>query len=175
VSGGGYSYCGCQAHNGAPPMPQRAATITRLPMVFEVVKAMRTDGLDWGARVTIDFAGWIKLTIPDACGHAVGTTWCPCGPARSARTRRGAGWLTADPPAHSPAKQSLPIRTAEKKTARQVTGRRFGCEVWIRRRRAVQSWPSTARASASGSAAGSVAARSGEVDPVCSTSSSSAD
>ena len=30
------------------PMPQRAATIERLPMAFEVVKAMQTDGLEWG-------------------------------------------------------------------------------------------------------------------------------
>ena len=29
-------------------MSQRAATITSLPMAFEVVKAMQTDGLDWG-------------------------------------------------------------------------------------------------------------------------------
>ena len=29
-------------------MPQRAATIESLPSAFEVVKAMRTDGLDWG-------------------------------------------------------------------------------------------------------------------------------
>jgi putative transposase len=28
-------------------MPQRAATITSLPMAFELVKAMRADGLDW--------------------------------------------------------------------------------------------------------------------------------
>ena len=63
----------------------------------------------------------------------------------------------------------------KKKTARQVTGRQFGNEVQILRRPAVQSWPSAARTSASGTEAGSVAARSGEVDPVCSTSSSSAD
>ena len=29
-------------------MSQRTATITSLPMAFEVVKAMRADGLDWG-------------------------------------------------------------------------------------------------------------------------------
>jgi hypothetical protein len=29
-------------------MPQRTATITSLPMAFEIVKAMQTDGLDWG-------------------------------------------------------------------------------------------------------------------------------
>jgi transposase-like protein len=29
-------------------MSQRAATITSLPMAFEVVKAMQADGLDWG-------------------------------------------------------------------------------------------------------------------------------
>ena len=29
-------------------MPQRAATIESLPTAFEVVKAMRADGLDWG-------------------------------------------------------------------------------------------------------------------------------
>ena len=29
-------------------MPQRAATIASLPAAFEVVKAMRADGLDWG-------------------------------------------------------------------------------------------------------------------------------
>lgn len=29
-------------------MPQRAATITSLPMAFEVVKAMQADGLEWG-------------------------------------------------------------------------------------------------------------------------------
>jgi putative transposase len=29
-------------------MPQRAATITSLPMAFEFVKAMQADGLDWG-------------------------------------------------------------------------------------------------------------------------------
>jgi putative transposase len=29
-------------------MSQRAATITSLPMAFEIVKAMRADGLDWG-------------------------------------------------------------------------------------------------------------------------------
>jgi putative transposase len=29
-------------------MSQRAATITSLPMAFEIVKAMQTDGLDWG-------------------------------------------------------------------------------------------------------------------------------
>jgi hypothetical protein len=29
-------------------MSQRAATITSLPVAFEVVKAMRADGLDWG-------------------------------------------------------------------------------------------------------------------------------
>ena len=29
-------------------MPQRAATIKSLPAAFEVVKAMRADGLDWG-------------------------------------------------------------------------------------------------------------------------------
>jgi hypothetical protein len=40
-------------------MPQRAATIESLPTAFEVVKAMQTDWLDWGAyralgRVTLD-------------------------------------------------------------------------------------------------------------------------
>jgi len=29
-------------------MPQRAATITSLPMAFEIVKAMQADGLEWG-------------------------------------------------------------------------------------------------------------------------------
>src|SRR5271157_2341022 len=29
-------------------MPQRAATLESLPVAFEVVKAMRADGLDWG-------------------------------------------------------------------------------------------------------------------------------
>jgi len=29
-------------------MSQRTATITSLPMAFEVVKAMQADGLDWG-------------------------------------------------------------------------------------------------------------------------------
>ena len=29
-------------------MSQRAATITSLPMAFEVVKAMQAEGLDWG-------------------------------------------------------------------------------------------------------------------------------
>ena len=29
-------------------MSQRTATITTLPMAFEVVKAMQADGLDWG-------------------------------------------------------------------------------------------------------------------------------
>jgi len=29
-------------------MSQRTATITSLPMAFEIVKAMRADGLDWG-------------------------------------------------------------------------------------------------------------------------------
>jgi hypothetical protein len=29
-------------------MSQRAATITSLPVAFEVVKAMQADGLDWG-------------------------------------------------------------------------------------------------------------------------------
>jgi len=29
-------------------MSQRAATITSLPMAFEVVKSMQADGLDWG-------------------------------------------------------------------------------------------------------------------------------
>jgi len=28
-------------------MSQRAATITSLPMAFEVVKAMQADGLEW--------------------------------------------------------------------------------------------------------------------------------
>ena len=28
-------------------MPQQAATITSLPIAFEVVKAMQADGLDW--------------------------------------------------------------------------------------------------------------------------------
>ena len=28
-------------------MSQRAATITSLPMAFEIVKAMQADGLDW--------------------------------------------------------------------------------------------------------------------------------
>ena len=32
-------------------MPRRAATIESLPTAFEVVKAMRADGLDW-ARVS---------------------------------------------------------------------------------------------------------------------------
>ena len=29
-------------------MSRRAATITSLPVAFEVVKAMQADGLDWG-------------------------------------------------------------------------------------------------------------------------------
>jgi len=29
-------------------MSQRAATITSVPIAFEVVKAMQADGLDWG-------------------------------------------------------------------------------------------------------------------------------
>jgi hypothetical protein len=29
-------------------MSQRAATITTLPIAFEIVKAMQADGLDWG-------------------------------------------------------------------------------------------------------------------------------
>ena len=29
-------------------MPQRAATVERLPMAFELVKSMQSDGLDWG-------------------------------------------------------------------------------------------------------------------------------
>ena len=29
-------------------MSQRTATITSLPMAFEIVKAMQADGLDWG-------------------------------------------------------------------------------------------------------------------------------
>ncbi len=29
-------------------MPQRAATIERLPMAFQMVKAMQAEGLDWG-------------------------------------------------------------------------------------------------------------------------------
>lgn len=31
-----------------PPMSQRAATVTSLPMAFEIVKAMQAQGLDWG-------------------------------------------------------------------------------------------------------------------------------
>src|ERR1700747_368000 len=50
VSGeeGGTPTCDCQDTNGAPPMSQRAATITSLPMAFEVVKAMQGEGLEWG-------------------------------------------------------------------------------------------------------------------------------
>src|SRR5579883_1640561 len=50
VSGeeGGTPTCDYQDTNGAPPMSQRAATITSLPMAFEVVKAMQADGLEWG-------------------------------------------------------------------------------------------------------------------------------
>ena len=29
-------------------MSQRAATVTSLPMAFEIVKAMQAQGLDWG-------------------------------------------------------------------------------------------------------------------------------
>ena len=35
-------------HITEPPMSQRTATITSLPMAFEIVKAMQADGLDWG-------------------------------------------------------------------------------------------------------------------------------
>ena len=41
--------CGyARATNRSTPMSQRTATIESLPMAFEVVKAMRADGLEWG-------------------------------------------------------------------------------------------------------------------------------
>ena len=48
-------------------MPQ-TATIKNLPEAFEVVKAMQTDGLDWGEgyrprRALAEMGGWPRMSI----------------------------------------------------------------------------------------------------------------
>jgi hypothetical protein len=43
----GYSFLADQSLERSTPMPQRAATISSLPMAFELAKALRADGLNW--------------------------------------------------------------------------------------------------------------------------------
>jgi len=52
-------------------MSQRTATITSLPMAFEVVKAMQADGLDWGEGYRLLGRQALQEIIEDQMAAAV--------------------------------------------------------------------------------------------------------
>jgi hypothetical protein len=54
-------------------MSQRTATITSLPMAFEVVKAMQADGLDWGEGYIRAYARRTReITRASPCSRSSG-------------------------------------------------------------------------------------------------------